>query len=162
MGKKGKRVKEREEDEAVVKRICVNTVSVEAFDIFSQVEMSDWDSCGVDSDGELGAWSCELVSCGVCVPSSSAVELVEDGDPSGSVWEFVSECGSVTGSDVPVLAGVGVSAPSVVTVVCEDAPSGKRSLFLSPRSVNSLVWRPGRHESQRNASQGLLPALKEG
>ena len=39
-----------------------------------------------------------------------------DGDPSDSGWEFVSECGSVAGSDVSVLAAVGVSARDL----CED------------------------------------------
>ena len=80
--------------------------------------MSEWDSCGV--------------------PSSSAVELVGDGGLSGSSWEFVSECGSVAGSDVPVLAGVGVSAPSVVTVVCEDVPSDSGWDFLWNRSLLSI------------------------
>ena len=70
---------------------------MEAFDIFSREEMSEWDSCGVDSDCELGAWSGELVSSSVCEPSSSAVELVGDDDPSDSGWEFVSECCSVAG-----------------------------------------------------------------
>ena len=46
---------------------------MEAFDIFSQEEMSEWDSCGVDSYCELGAWSSDLVSGRVFVPSSSAV-----------------------------------------------------------------------------------------
>ena len=41
----------------------------------------------------LETWSGELVSRSVCVPSSSAVELVGDGDPSDSSWEFVSACG---------------------------------------------------------------------
>ena len=70
-----------------------------------------------------------------------------DGDPSHSSWKFVTECGSVAGSDVPVLAGVGVSAPSVVTVVCEDVPSDSgwdfvepQSFSLSPRRVISVVW----------------------
>ena len=44
--------------------------------------MSEWDSCGVDNDCELGAWSRELVISSFCVPSSSAVKLVGDGDPS--------------------------------------------------------------------------------
>ena len=80
---------------------------MEAFDIFSQREMSEWDSCGFDSDCELEDWSCEVVSSDVCVPSSSVVEVVGDGELSGSGWEFVSACGSVIGSDVPVVAGVG-------------------------------------------------------
>ena len=108
---------------------------MEAFDIFSQGEMSERDSCGVDLECELGAWSSELVSSSACVLSSSAVELVGDGDPSDSSWEFVSECGPVAGSDVSVPAGVGVSAPSVVTVVCEDLPSDAEWDFVEPQSV---------------------------
>ena len=125
----------------------MNQVSLEAFDIFSQGEISERDSCGVDSDCEFGAWSGELVSSRVCVLSSSALEL-GDGDPSDSGWEFVSECGSVAGSDVPVLAGVRVSAPSVVTLMCEGVPSDSerdfvdpQSFLLSPRSEISLVWK---------------------
>ena len=37
-------------------------VSIEAFDIFSQGEISECDSCGVDSDCESGTWSSALVS----------------------------------------------------------------------------------------------------
>ena len=37
VGKKGERVREKEEDETVVNRKCVNPVSVEVFDIFSQL-----------------------------------------------------------------------------------------------------------------------------
>ena len=51
---KKERESEREVDKEVVKRTCVKPVSVEAFDIFSQWEMSEWDSCGVDSDCEFG------------------------------------------------------------------------------------------------------------
>ena len=70
-------------------------VSVEAFDIFSQGEMSEGDSCGVcfvDSDCVLGAWSTELVSSSVCVPSSFAVEVVGDtnGLNHGPVWKIQS------------------------------------------------------------------------
>ena len=61
-----------------------------------------------------------------------------DGDPTDSRREFVSVCGSVAGSDVPVLAGVGVSDPSVVTVVCEDAPSGSEWDFVEQQSFFSL------------------------
>ena len=53
VGEKGKSVREREGDETVVKRKCPNPVSVEAFDIFSQGEISECGSCGVDSDSEL-------------------------------------------------------------------------------------------------------------
>ena len=52
--KKGKRVREKEEDETVVKRNCANPVSMEAFDIFSQGENSECDSCGANSDCESG------------------------------------------------------------------------------------------------------------
>ena len=95
-----KKEREREVVESVFKRKCVNTISVEAFDIFSPGEMLEWDSCGVAFDCELEAWSSELVSSSVCVPSSSAVELVGDCDPSDSSWKFVSECGPVAGSAV--------------------------------------------------------------
>ena len=55
VGKKGKRESGRKEkDETVVMRNCVNPVSVEAFDIFSQGEISECDSCGVNSDSESG------------------------------------------------------------------------------------------------------------
>ena len=42
----------------------------------------------------------------------------------------------MAGSDVPVLAGVGVSAPSEVTVVCEDVPSDSEWDFLEPQSFS--------------------------
>ena len=61
VGKKGKRDREIEEDETGVKRKCVNPVSVEACDIFSQGEISECDSqCG--SVSMLGKWSRALVS----------------------------------------------------------------------------------------------------
>ena len=53
------KIREKGKDETVVKRKCVNPVSIEAFDTFSQ-EMSECDSCGVDSDCESGTWSCAL------------------------------------------------------------------------------------------------------
>ena len=45
--KRGEGVREKGKDETVVKRKCVNPVSVEAFDVFSQGEISELDSCGV-------------------------------------------------------------------------------------------------------------------
>ena len=66
--KMGKRVREKEEDETVVKRNCANTVSVEAFDIFSQRENSECDSCGANSDCESGTWSSALVGDDIYVP----------------------------------------------------------------------------------------------
>ena len=71
----------------------------------------------------------------------------ERGFPSVSGWEFASECCSVVGSDVSVLAGVGVTALSVATVVCEDVPSDsecdfvKSQSFSLPRCLISLVWK---------------------
>ena len=84
-----------------------------------------------------------------------------DGGPSDSSWEFVSECGSVVGSDVLVLAGVGVSALSVVIVVCEGVFSGSELSSVEPQSFSlskkrnfACVEGPGRHELRRNASKG--------
>ena len=77
----------------------------------------------MNSDCESRTWSSELVSNGVHVHLSFAVEVVGDGEPSVSGWEFVSECGSVAVSGVPVVADVGETAPSVVTVMCEGVPS---------------------------------------
>ena len=39
----------------------MNPISVEAFDISSQGEISERESCGVNSDCESGTWSSELV-----------------------------------------------------------------------------------------------------
>ena len=58
--KKGKRGRKKEEHETVVKRNCVNPVSVEALDIFSQGAICD--SCGVNSGFESGKWWSVLVS----------------------------------------------------------------------------------------------------
>ena len=68
VGRRGKRVREKEEDETVVKRKRVNPVSVEDFDIFSQGEISECDSCGVNSDCESGKWPSELGSNDIYVP----------------------------------------------------------------------------------------------
>ena len=60
MDKKRTREEEKEENETViVKRRCVNPVSTEAFDIFSQEEFSG--SCG--SLGDLLDYSCGLSDC---------------------------------------------------------------------------------------------------
>ena len=56
-----------------------------------------------------------------------------------SLWVVVlvvSECGSVAGSHVLVLVGVCVSALSVVTVLCEDAPSDSEWVFVDPQSFS--------------------------
>ena len=73
VGKQGKRAREKGEDETVVKRKCVFPVSLEAFDIFSQGDISECDSCGVTSDCESGTWSSALVSNDIHVPPSFAV-----------------------------------------------------------------------------------------
>ena len=66
----------------------MNPVSVEAFHIFSQGEISECDSCGVNSDCESGKWSSVLVSNDVHVLPSFEGEVVGDGEPSDSGWEF--------------------------------------------------------------------------
>ena len=53
---------------------------------------------------------------------SFEVEVVGDGEPSDSGWEFGSECGSVVVSGVPVATNVGKTAPTAVTVMCEGVP----------------------------------------
>ena len=89
-----------------MREMCENSVSVEAFAIFSQREISECDSCGVNSECEAGTWSNALVSKDIHVLPSFAVEVVGDGEPSDSGWEFVSECGSVAVSGVPVVTDV--------------------------------------------------------
>ena len=46
----------------------MSPVSVEAFDIFSQGEISESDSCGADSACGPGTWSSTLVSFVISVP----------------------------------------------------------------------------------------------
>ena len=111
-GKKSGR--EKEEHETVVKRNCVNSVSVEAFDISSQGTISECDS-ECSSVAESGKWSSALVSYDIYVPPSFAVEVVGVGEMSDSGWEFGSECGSVDMSGVLVVPDVGEAASSVVT-----------------------------------------------
>ena len=53
-GKEGKRIREKGEDEWAVKRKCVNPVSVEDFDIFSQGEISECDSCALTVSRRFG------------------------------------------------------------------------------------------------------------
>ena len=57
----------------------MNPVSDEAFDIFSLGEISECDSCGVNSDCESGTWSSPLVGNDIHVPPSFAEEVVGDG-----------------------------------------------------------------------------------
>ena len=111
-------------------------VSVEAFDIFSQGEIPECDSCGVNSDCESGTWSSALVSNDVCVPPSFAVEVVGVGEMSDSGWEFGSGCGSVSVSGVLVVPDVGETNPSVVTVMCEGVPSDSEWDFVEPQSFS--------------------------
>ena len=118
----------------------MNPVSVEAFDIFSQEEISNCDSCGVNSDCESETWSSARVSNDICVLPYFAVEVVGDGEPSDSGWEFGSEDGSVAGWEF----GSPETTPPVVTVMCEDGILWNRSPFLSPGTVISLVWKKRR------------------
>ena len=77
VGRKGNIVREKEEDGTAVQRKCVN-LSVEAFDIFSQGDISECDrnsghclcdnAWGGNSDCESGTWSRRLVSTDVHVP----------------------------------------------------------------------------------------------
>ena len=80
-GEGKKRGREKEEHETVVKRNCVNSVSVEAFDIFSQGTISECDS-ECSSVAESGKWSSALVSYDIYVPPSFAVEV-------GGCWRDV-------------------------------------------------------------------------
>ena len=74
--KEGKRIREKGEDGTVLKRKCVNPVSVEAFDIFSQEEISESDSCGADSDCGSGTRSSALVRNDIHVRLSFAVKVL--------------------------------------------------------------------------------------
>ena len=58
----------------------------------------------------------------MCFPSF-AVEVVGDGEPSDSGWEFGSECGSVAVSGV-LVTDVGETPLSVVTVMREGVCHG--------------------------------------
>ena len=69
-------------------------------------------ACGVNSDCESVKWSSVLVSNDVHVLFSFEVEVVGDGEPSDSGWEFAV-------SGMLVVTGVGDSAPSLVTVMCD-------------------------------------------
>ena len=83
MGKKRIREEEKEENETVIViRSCVNPVSTEAFDIFSQGEDSEscgkswgdlWDESGGLSDCDSGTWTGLPVVTDVFVSPSSAV-----------------------------------------------------------------------------------------
>ena len=84
----------------------------------------------------------------IYVLPSFAVEVVGVGELSDSGWEFGSECCSDAVSGVLVVSHVGETAPSVVTVMWEGAPSdserdfcGTAVLCLSPKSATSLVWK---------------------
>ena len=102
--------REKDEDETVVKRRCVNPVSVDVLDILSQGEISECGSeCG--SVDESGKWSIALVSNDIYVLPSFAVEVVGVGEMSDSGWKFGSECGLL------------MFWVSVVTVMCGGVPS---------------------------------------
>ena len=89
-----------------------------------------------NSDCESGTRSSAVVSNDIHVLPSFAVEVVGVGEPSDSDWEFVSECGSVAVSGVPVVTEVGETAPSVVTVMCEGVPSDSEWDFVEPQSFS--------------------------
>ena len=55
------------------------------------------------------------------------VEVVGDGEPSDSGWEFVSECGRV--GFFLLVADVSEATLSVVILMCEGAPSDSESDF---------------------------------
>ena len=57
------------------------------------------------------------------VSFSFAVDVVGDGEPSDSGWEFGSECDSVAVSGVLLLLLVRVILFFVVTLMCEDVLS---------------------------------------
>ena len=127
--KKGKRCREKEEYETVVKRKYVNPVSIEAFDIFSQGEISECDSCGDNSDCESRKWSSVLVSNDVHVRPCFELEVVGGGEPSDSGWDFAVS-GVLVGSDVCH------SVPFVVTVMCDGVPSDSMWDFAEPQSFS--------------------------
>ena len=114
----------------------MNPVSVEASDTFSHGEISESDSCGVNSDCESGTWSSARMSDDFRVPPSFEVEAEGDGEPSDSVWELGSEGGSVAVSGVPVASDLGETAPSVVTVMCEGVPSDSEWDFVEVQSFS--------------------------
>ena len=114
----------------------MDPVSVEAFDMFSPGEISESNSCGVNSDCESGMWLSALVSHDIRVSPSFAVEVVGEGEPSDSGWEFGSERGSVAVSGVPVETDVGETAPYGVTEMCGGAPSDSESDFVEPQSLS--------------------------
>ena len=96
MGKKRIREEEKEEKETViVKRTCVNSVSTEAFEIFSQEE--GWESCG-NYWGDLWDEPCGVSHC------------------YSGTWTSVLV--------VLVVADVLVSPSSVVTDVCDSFSFG--------------------------------------
>ena len=99
VSKKRKREEDKEENETViVQRRCVNPVSAEAFDVFSQEEDSEscgkswsglWDeSCGL-SECDPVTWTGVLVVTDVLVCPSSAVGEMCAGVSSDSDREFV-------------------------------------------------------------------------
>ena len=77
-----------------------------------------------------------LVSNDIHVHPSFAVDVVGDGEPSDSGWEFGSECGSVAVSGVPVVTDLGETAPSLVTVMCEGVLSDSEWDFVEPQSFS--------------------------
>ena len=130
-------------------------------DIFSEGEISEFDSCGVNSDCESGTRSNAVVSNDLCVPPLFAVEVVGVGEMSDSGWEFGSECGSGAVSGVPVVPDVGEATSSVVTVMCGGVLSDSEWAFVEPQSFSfskkaqfRLCGRAGGDELRRNVRNG--------
>ena len=135
--KKEKRGRDKGENETVVKRKCVNRVSLDAFNTVSQGNISECDSeCG--SVDESVKWSIALVNNDIYVHPSFVVEVVGVGEMSNSGWEFGSECGSVDVSGVLVVHDAGEAVLSVVTVRCdgvlpESGCGGTAVLFFTKK-----------------------------
>ena len=137
----------------------MNPVSVEAFDIFSQGEISECDSCGVNSDCESGTWSSALVSNDIRVPPSFAVDVVGGGE------EFGSECGSVAVSGVLC----GYCCDFSFCCDCEVCLRTLSGILWNPQSFSFSKKRSfACVEDQENMNyeglpvKGFLLALKEG
>ena len=122
-GNKGKRVREKREDETVVKRKCVNPVAAEAFDISAKGKFLSVIRVVLPLTVSRGRGLSVRASNDIRVLPSFAVEVVGDGASPDSGWEFGSEGGPVAVSGLPVVPDVGGTTPFVVTVMCGGVPS---------------------------------------
>ena len=94
------------------------------------------------------------------MPPSFAVEVVGVGETLDSGLEFMSGCGSVAVSGVPVVTDVSGTARSVVIEMCEGVALGSEWEFVEPQSFPfskkrkfACVENPARHELRRNVSK---------